>query len=99
MVLGSVSTVIADVFIKKATVSWNLRAYVLGCLFYIATIPGWYFYMKGTKFATCGMLYSTLTNTLLFLLGISYFNESVSFRQWLGLGFGAASVILLSVET
>lgn len=99
LVSGAISTVAADVFMKKAADSWSLRSYSLGCLFYAITIPGWYFYMKGTRFATCGVLYSSFTDCLILLIGVAYFREPVSVRQWIGFGLGMAAVLLLSTES
>jgi len=81
LVTGVLSTVTADVFMKKAAASWSLRSYSLGCLFYAITIPGWYFYMKGTRFATCGVLYSILTDSLILLLGVAYSEKRSAFAN------------------
>jgi multidrug transporter EmrE-like cation transporter len=99
LVTSALSVVAADVFMKKAAISWSIRSYGLGWLFYVISIPGWYFYLKGTRFATCGVLFSIFTDSLILLLGVIYFRETVSVRQWVGFGLGMVAVLLLSAES
>ena len=52
--------------------------------------------MKQVKLASLGALYSGVASILLVVIGVCFFHKSLKLREYLGLGLGLASVVLLS---
>ena len=95
----SLITVLADVFIKHASLSsgfsgWKLL--VIGALIYGLTAFGWFFAMKGAKLSFLGVLYSIIIVLFLTLVSVFYFKEKISGMEIFGIGLAITSLIILA---
>jgi drug/metabolite transporter (DMT)-like permease len=95
----SIITVIADAFIKHASLQSAFSGWkwlVLGALIYGATAFGWFFVMRKAKLSTLGVLYSVSIVVCLTLVSVFYFKEKISAVEIAGIGMAIASLILLA---
>ncbi|MBU6384888.1 MAG: EamA family transporter [Pirellula sp.] len=93
--------VVADYFLKVASTRenpWKNWEFFLGLVLYASTAFGWLFVMQHLKLAAVGILYTVAMLILLALVGYFGFGESLSKREWLGLIFAIASVLLMVTE-
>lgn len=93
----SVITVIADYFIKKASVEnvvWN-KWLLAGALIYAVSAIGWVFTMKNIKLSTLGVIYGVSCITLLALMSALIFHEKISPVEIIGIVMGISSIALL----
>jgi drug/metabolite transporter (DMT)-like permease len=94
----SLITVLADVFIKNASLSsgfsgWKLL--VIGAIIYGLTAFGWFFVMRGAKLSFLGVLYSVIVILCLTLVSVFYFKEKLSGMEIFGIGLAISSLIIL----
>lgn len=95
----SVMTVLADVFIKHASLKnafsgWKML--LLGAIIYGLTAFGWFFVMRKIKLSTLGVLYGVSCIVLLTLVSVFYFREKITFLELFGILLGIASLVILS---
>ena len=95
----SLITVVADVFIKNASLGsgfsgWKLL--VVGAVIYGLTAFGWFFVMRGAKLSFLGVLYSVIVILCLTLVSVFYFNEKLSGMEMFGIGLAISSLVILA---
>lgn len=92
-------TVLGDSFLNKAGKHASIylnRDFLIGLLTYIVTAFVWVYIYKSTKFAISGVVYSVASILMFVLIGVFMFHEILGRTEYLGIGFGAISLILLS---
>ena len=95
----SLITVVADVFIKNASLydgfsGWKLL--VVGAIIYGLTAFGWFFVMRGAKLSFLGVLYSVIVILCLTLVSVFYFKEKLSGMEMFGIGLAISSLVILA---
>jgi len=91
-------TVIADVFIKNASLQNSFsgwRLLLIGSILYGLTGLGWFSAMRGMKLSLLGVFYGVGCLMLLVLLGVFYYHEKLNLIEILGIVFGLLSLIIL----
>lgn len=91
--------VIGDFFIKLSGHGpkfMDVKWLVVGSLFYVSTIGGWFYVMKHIKLSSLGVVYSLTTVLLLVAIGVFYFHEKLNVYEIIGIITAIVSVILLS---
>lgn len=95
----SLITVLADVFIKHASLQSQFTGWkflVVGALIYGLTAFGWFFVMREAKLSTLGVLYCVTVVVFLTLLSAFYFKESIKSMEIFGIVLGIISLIILA---
>lgn len=94
----SILGVAGDYFIKAAGLSPSNRLLfiVLGYGAYVLTWPAWYFAFRFFSLSSMGVLYALFSIGLMVLVDVVYFHQTLAVRDWFGLAFGVASVVLLT---
>lgn len=95
----SIITVVADIFIKNASLAtafsgWKLL--ILGCLIYGLTGLGWFYVLRNIKLSTSAVIYGVSCIILLTLVSVFYFKEKISSFEVLGIILAIASIIILA---
>ncbi|MCB1085860.1 MAG: transporter [Verrucomicrobiae bacterium] len=96
--LLSFFAVVGDYFLKVAS---NLESpfrnwqFLTGFLIYGLSAFGWVFVMPHLKLAYIGVFLALTMVLSLCFLGIIFFDESLSQKEWLGVGLAIASLLLL----
>lgn len=86
-----------DCFIKAATTKTNpLNFLIIAAILWVSSIYGWYWIAKTERLAIVGALFSVLSLVGIVLLGISIFHETMSTKEWVGVGLGVVATLLLS---
>lgn len=93
----SIITVLADYFIKKASLQNNVwsKWLVLGAIVYGLTAVGWFFVMKNMKLSTLGAIYGISCITILTIVSVFVFHEKISTIEIIGILLGMASIMIL----
>ena len=95
----SVIGAVGDFFIKLAGHGpkfIDIKWFIVGSVFYISTIFGWFYVMKHIKLSSLGVIYSVSTILLLTAIGVFYFHEKLNIWEIIGIITAITSVILLS---
>lgn len=93
----SIITVLADFFVKKASLEnnmWN-KWLISGALIYGLTAIGWLFVMKNMKLSTIGVVYGVSCITILALVSVFVFNEKINQIEIVGVLLGILSIAIL----
>jgi len=94
----SAFSVFADCLLKRASASPQpfSRGYFAGaaCI-YAASCFGWIYVLRQVKLATIGAIYSVSVVSLLAVMGITVFRESLSTSEWVGLAAAVFALVLL----
>lgn len=86
-----------DYLIKFSVKSSHIVLFlILAALFWVASIPGWYYTLLEENMSLIGMLFSVLSLIGTATIGIVMFGEKLSGTEWLGMAFGLISTILLA---
>ena len=93
----SAITVLADYFIKKASLFGNVwnRWILAGAVIYGLTAIGWVFIMKNMKLSTLGVIYGVSCIIMLTFISVYFFHEKLSLLEILGILLGVLSLIVL----
>ena len=93
----SAVSVLADYFIKKASIGNNAwgRWLTLGAIIYGLTAVGWFFAMKNMKLFTLGAIYGISCIVILVMLSIFVFHEKINTIEIIGILLGIVSIIIL----
>ncbi len=89
LVLGTVLEVVGDIFFKKHWL-WS------GMFFYTAGTFFWAYALRLGELSKLIVVFSVLNLILAVFAGLLIFNEQLTATQWVGVGLGVASVVLLS---
>jgi small multidrug resistance pump len=91
--------VLADAVLKLASHApnilsskWLFVGVALSCAFAI----GWVFLMRVMKLAVAGVLYGVTSAVLLALIGVLFFEETLSTTEVAGIGAATLAIVLLS---
>jgi len=85
---GSLLEVVGDFFLKKENFSLGLAIYFLGSYF-------WAICLKESELSRSIVLF-TIVNLLAAIgIGILYFQETLTLKQWIGVGCAIASILLI----
>ncbi len=92
-------TIIADVFLKKASLlpsysGWQLL--IVGAIIYAISAFGWFFAMRYIKLSTLGVIYSISTVIILTIISVYYFEEKISTAEIVGIFMAISSLVLLA---
>lgn len=92
----------ADLFLKKLWIDHPERLQWIhtiekAVLIYALATIGWLFALKYIKFAYAELIYALLGSLLGIVIGIYYFEETISLAGKFGIMFGLTSIILLSI--
>ena len=71
-------------FLILAGVSWCLSIY------------GWYYLLKENRLSIVGMLFSVISIIGTVIISITFFNEKLTYLEWIGFGLAIISALLLS---
>lgn len=86
-----------DYLIKFSVRSSHVVLFLfLAGLFWVASIPGWYWTLLEKNMSLIGMLFSVLSLIGTASIGILVFGERLSGVEWLGMALGLAATILLA---
>ena len=85
-----------DYFIKLATKTHNLLYLWATALFWVASIPGWYYTMREENLSLICMLFAVVSLITTTIIGIILFNEKLSNTEWVGFTLTLISMYLLS---
>lgn len=90
--------VTGDVVIKTAADRGRLFSYAIGfgILLYATNAIFWYFMMRNIGLGQGTVLYSMLALVITVAIGAIWFGESFGARQFLGLGFALAALVLMT---
>jgi small multidrug resistance pump len=91
-------TVAGDYFLKLASRHDRMfqnASFIAGTLIYAAGAVGWTLAFRHMRMASVGALYSTVTIVLLMALGAIVFRETLAPREYVGIAFALASILLL----
>ncbi|CCH51118.1 hypothetical protein BN8_00026 [Fibrisoma limi BUZ 3] len=98
LVVLELISLLADYLIKKASLQPGLsgwKALLMGGIVYGSTALGWFYMMRSYKLFTIGALHSVGVIALSVLLSLIVFKEKMSMGEFVGLGLGLASIVLL----
>ncbi|MBI5798894.1 MAG: hypothetical protein HZB10_03105 [Candidatus Yonathbacteria bacterium] len=105
VLLAAAAVAVADVFIKKAALGgtlvgavknpWFIGAVIL-YLFQIAVFT-WAF-VAGWQLSIVGILQTVLYAIIVLASGALFFQETLSFLQWIGIALALGGVILLNIK-
>ncbi len=68
----------------------------LGCAIYAASAIVWFMAMRHTTLAQAAVAYSMFTLLALAAIGVFWFNEDLGGREWAGIGFALASMVMMA---
>jgi small multidrug resistance pump len=91
-------TVGGDYFLKLASRQDRMfqnASFIAGACIYAVGAVGWTLAFRHMKMASVGALYSSITIVLLMALGTLVFRERLEMREYVGIGFALASILLL----
>jgi len=91
--------VAGDFFIKLAGDGKKyieLKWFFVGFCIYAATAFGWFFVMKHLKLSTLGVVYAISTILFITMVGVLYYNESLSAYEMAGIVLGIISLLLMA---
>jgi len=94
-----VLSILGDYFLKRASAEKNplwTVAFAAGFAIYSSTVFGWMYLMRHLKLAVIGVVYCVGMSVLLALLGVVFFNESLSRSEIIGFVLALASLALLA---
>lgn len=74
----------------------DVKWFIIGTLVYASTAIGWFFVLKYIKLGTLGTVYAVSTVLFLVLGGVLFFHEKYTVPEYIGIGLGIASILLLS---
>lgn len=94
--IGSLVSLIGDVFLKKAATKNNFAFLVLGIVIYSISSLVWFYLYKSNKFAIVTVVYSIITILLSVGIGFYYFKEKLSNIEIIGIVLAVFSLILLT---
>lgn len=90
LLLGTLLEVIGDIFFKKQWLWLGLFFYTTGTFF-------WAYSLRLGDLSKLIVIFSVLNLILAVIAGIFLFDETLTRTQWIGVGLGITSVILLSI--
>jgi len=90
LLFGTFFEVIGDIFFKKNFLWWGMFFYTTGTFF-------WAYSLRFGDLSKSIVIFSILNLVLAVFAGVYFFHENLSWVQWLGVGFGFVSIILLSL--
>lgn len=93
----SIITVIADYFIKKASLEnsvWNKFLFI-GIVIYGLTGLGWVYVVKNIKLSTSGVIYGVSCIAILAIVSVFVFHEKITTWEIFGIILGISSVAVL----
>jgi len=86
-----------DCFIKGSTFKSNpIWFLIIAGLLWTVSIYGWYIAAKTERLAIVGALFSVLSLVGTVVLGMVIFKETLSIKEWIGVGLGIIATFLLS---
>jgi drug/metabolite transporter (DMT)-like permease len=88
LIIGAVLEVAGDIFLKKQQLAAGLGIYFLGSCF-------WAWSLRETTLSKAIVLFTVLNLLLVVAVGVWHFQEVVTFKQWVGIGFALCAVILI----
>lgn len=88
ILVGAVLEVLGDVFLKKQQLAFGLSIYFLGSCF-------WALSLKEADLSKSIVIFTVVNLLLVVGIGIVMFHESLTTKQWLGVGFALLSLILV----
>lgn len=94
----SLITVVADIFIKNASLQEKFsgwRLLIVAALIYGSTAFGWFFLTRKAKLSTLGVLYSVIIVISLTLLSVFYYKEKISPMEIFGIALAISSLLIL----
>ena len=74
----------------------TLPLIALGCLIYAASAVLWFWAMRHTTLAQAAVAYSMFTLLALAAIGAFWFKEDLGGREWAGIGFALASMVMMA---
>ena len=90
LLLGTLLEVWGDIYFKKQSFLIGMILYTLGTVF-------WALSLRFGDLSKLIIVFSVLNLTLAVVAGVYLFNEHLTWIQWVGVGLGSVSVILLSI--
>lgn len=93
----SIVTVVADIFVKKASLEvsiWN-KWLIFGVIIYGLTAFGWVYVMRNIKLSVAGIIYGVSCIILLVLVSVFIFNEKINYFEIIGIIMGICSILIL----
>ena len=90
--------IVGDVVLKIAAERDGVAVplIALGCAIYAASAILWYMAMRHTTLAQAAVAYSMFTLLALAAIGAFWFKEDLGGREWAGIGFALASMVMMA---
>ena len=85
-----------DYFIKLATKTHNILYLWVTALFWVASIPGWYYTMREENLSLICMLFAVVSLITTTMMGMILFDERLTNIEWIGFTLTLISIYLLS---
>lgn len=98
ILLVSVVSLLADLFLKKASDINNNFMLFLGIFLYAIDALLWFYAYKYSKFSTVGIIYSLFIIFSSILIGIFFFKEKIALKEVIGIGLGIVAMYLLTAS-
>lgn len=82
---------------KQWSINSSLKTAMISLLFYTMGTAAWFPVLRGqNKLIVAWMLWAILSAFSTILIGL-YFGESISSHQWIGMGLGLISIVLIAL--
>lgn len=91
--------IVGDVVLKIASEregAETLPLIALGCAIYSVSAILWFWAMRHTTLAQAAVAYSMFTLLALAAIGAFWFKEDLGGREWAGIGFALASMVMMA---
>ena len=90
---------VGDYLLKQASRApfpFRTAEFAIAVVIFGASAIGWVLILPHLKLAAVGVIYGVSTVLFMALLGWLVFGETLTVREWAGLVFGVASILLLA---
>ena len=71
------------------------RSFLIGFCLHASTAIGWYIALKHLNLSQIGVIYSVSIVLILAAMGVLFFNETLSSREYLGIALAIGSLLLM----
>jgi multidrug transporter EmrE-like cation transporter len=91
----SLLAIIGDMCMKNAAGKLNTSYTIIGFGIYNLSILGWLYVFNNYDVSKIGIFYSIFTLLILVGIGVLYYKEHLTVREWIGFGLACIAIILL----
>src|SRR3989344_5142705 len=95
IIVGVILEVLGDVFFKKWSLTNRNALLIIGLIIYFSGAYFWAMSLKYEYLSKAASIFTLLNLILAALIGIFYFNETLSLVNKIGIALGAISIVLI----